>query len=271
MAAMAKWDEEHQVPTTTVAPRTDSPPPVPLPAPIPVPVEVPAPPAIPVPRPRARVRTAAPAAAVTAIDAALPSASAPNPVRAPPKPKARQARKQVEVVIPPRKFEEIAADDSESAPEPAFLVYSPACNHCVKATVTRLCEREKTGGACLPCRKSKYRCEYANTRFAVDDDDVVEVVGKGGKRPAAGVGRTRVRKDTQVPKARASKRSRMEDVEQAEGEDDDDENVVEVMDVPAQGKGKKKATVGAARVKKEPDTAHKGKTAQRKVAEKSSG
>ena len=105
----------------------------------------------------------------------------------------------------------------------------------------------------------------------MDDDDVVEVVGKGGKRPAAGVGRTRVRKDTQVPKARASKRSRMEDVEQAEGEDDDDENVVEVVDVPAQGKGKKKATVGAARVKKEPDTTLKGKTAQRKIAEKSSG
>lgn len=106
-------------------------------------------------------------------------------------------QKQVEVVIPPpQRFREIDDDDDDdemtgrltmakgrsagsgsggirqAAPrtppkrveedeEEQLGTYYPACPACVKAKVTRLCERDPSGGACLPCRKLKYKCPYA--------------------------------------------------------------------------------------------------------------
>ena len=132
----------------------------------------------------------------------------------------------------------------------------PACQHCIRAKEARLCEKDKSGGACVACKKHKYKCEYANTRIPVDEDDNVEVVEGPSKlkKKSAAVTRARVKKD-KAPKTTGAKRVREEDDDDNDNDDDDDDDVA--VDPPA--KGKKKAAGGSVRVKREKEPPKKSK------------
>ena len=104
----------------------------------------------------------------------------------------------------------------------------------------------------MACKKSKYKCEYANVVGRGDDEvEVVEGPSKG-KKKATGPSRPRERK----PKATGSTRGR--------GRDDDDDDKMEVEDVPAPiVKSRKRTAGGTVRVKTE-------KTAPPQVSKKTS-
>jgi hypothetical protein len=94
----------------------------------------------------------------------------------------------MEVVLKPRQFKEIDADsDSEEEEEEEeeeveeeeeevevieVEVYHPPCGKCHRTQ--RDCERARGGGACVPCKTHKYKCEYATRKRGREEEEEEE-------------------------------------------------------------------------------------------------
>jgi hypothetical protein len=98
-----------------------------------------------------------------------------------------KAKEQVDVDIEELKVIHSRPPASKkSTPRPNPITtgesYDQKCSHCRLAG--RTCEKQKSGGACVNCRKFKHKCEYAKARKQKKSKPVVESEEEASSSPA---------------------------------------------------------------------------------------
>ena len=95
-------------------------------------------------------------------------------------------------VAPPKPAKSAAATPKTRprAPVPSGEFFDPPCSRC--AQTEKSCEKQEGGGACVPCRRFKHKCEYARAQTTkskpiVESEDEVMTAAPRDTRKAAEV------------------------------------------------------------------------------------